>query len=143
MDIGLRPSKLDGRSVSAPRQQSCSRGEDSAPVGRRTDIEVQALQYGATDQTAAAPTVVIETKRCSNVDVLTSLRSQLVEEYLKPLGYHYGIYLVGSFDCPARKCCSSHKTLDELRVNLQGRAKAEAPNFSVVAIVLDTGLRDR
>jgi hypothetical protein len=71
---------------------------------------------------------------------MTSLRSQLVDQYLRPLGYQHGIYLVGKFDCMEHQCCPTRRTLEEVQADLEARAKAEEPDFRVVALVLDTSL---
>jgi hypothetical protein len=41
--------------------------------------------------------IIIEVKGSWNKDLISSLKSQLVEKYMKPRGMNYGIYLVGLF----------------------------------------------
>jgi hypothetical protein len=69
-----------------------------APVGTRTDIRVQAIRRGPGNKVLDTITAVIETKGCWNSALLTSLKSQLHDDYMTRLGAPVGIYLVGWFD---------------------------------------------
>jgi hypothetical protein len=89
---------------------------------------------------ARSLTVVIETKKCSNGSVMTALKGQLVNDYLRPLGLRYGIYLVGRFDNLAHRCCSADKTIDVLQAEFEAQAKEVAPTYKVTAVILDTAL---
>ncbi len=67
--------------------------------GSHTDITVQATVRNESAETNGL-IVVIEIKGCWHPDVLTALRSQLAEGYLKEQGARCGVYLVGWFKCP-------------------------------------------
>jgi hypothetical protein len=62
--------------------------------GKRTDILVQATRDGA-----RAIDLVIEVKGCWNSGIKTSVKAQLVDEYLVPFNRTHGIFLVGWFWC--------------------------------------------
>ena len=86
--------------------------------GQRTDIHVEAVARGNSAAVLQTVTVVIEVKGCWNVEVRTSVDSQLVGDYLHPNGLAHGIYLVGWFVCgewqnPKNKLASG--TLDLAR----------------------------
>ena len=71
---------------------------------------------------------------------MTSLKKQLVDEYLKPSGYRHGIYLVGMYDTEAHRCCSAGTTRETLVAALEAQAQSHAPEHRIKAVVLDTGL---
>jgi hypothetical protein len=71
-----------------------------APVGSRTDIKVDALRKSESAGSFATITAVIETKGCWNRELLTAMKTQLVEDYLFRLAAPIGIYMVGWFDKP-------------------------------------------
>jgi hypothetical protein len=65
--------------------------------GTKTDVLVDAVSL---DAEAGRLTLVIEVKGCWNAKIKTALQTQLVDEYLIPNGWSFGIYLVGWFICP-------------------------------------------
>jgi hypothetical protein len=81
--------RLAGR-VLDPGTQVIFHRETLATKDQRLDIKVQAPMIGG-----GIATIVIELKWSDNPGVSTSLRKQLVEEYLGGLGLTHGIYLVG------------------------------------------------
>ena len=90
--------------------------------GQRTDIYVEAVARGDFNTSMQTITVVIEVKGCWNVEVRTSVDSQLVGAYLHPNGLTHGIYLVGWFLCgvwtkPTNKLQSSAFDLARQEVN--------------------------
>jgi hypothetical protein len=64
-----------------------------APVGRRTDIKVDALKKAERSETFNTITAVIETKGCWNPELLTAIKTQLVDDYLVRLAAPVAIYL--------------------------------------------------
>jgi hypothetical protein len=129
---------LAGRGIVVNREVEVRRS--GSGVGQRTDIHVCAVRPGAPVEEARSLTVIIETKKCSNAELMTAMRGQLVDDYLKPLGLRHGVYLVGRFDNPANRCCSARKTLQVLCAELEAQAKSVAPDYRVTAVVLDTAL---
>ena len=106
---------------------------------RRTDIKVQAPTV---DGNIVA--VVIELKRSTNRDVSTSLRTQLVDQYLTGEGLTHGIYLIGW--CGTARWSRSLKPrpakcdIPNWRSALKSQARAasaENPNVSVEPIIVD------
>lgn len=129
---------LAGRSIVVNREVEVVRAPSG--TGQRTDIHVRAAPAGATADDARRLTVVLETKRCFNPDRPTSLKAQLVEQYLKPLGLACGIYLVARFDCEAFKACCGTEKESQLRTKLRRQASAVGPEYKVVPVVLAAGL---
>ena len=129
---------LAGRGIVVNREVEVRRS--GSGMGQRTDIHVRAARLGTPVEEARSLTVIVETKKCSNASLMTALKSQLVDDYLKPHSYRNGIYLVGRFDNPAHRCCSTKRTLSALRATLEKQAKLVAPDYRVTAVVLDTAL---
>ena len=69
-----------------------------AGAGTRTDIKVDAIRQSEKSGSFNVITAVIETKGCWNDELLTAMKSQLVDDYLVRLAAPVGIYLVGWFD---------------------------------------------
>ena len=65
-------------------------------IGERTDIQVEAA-VATGDGCLDVITVVIEVKGNWNPDLLTSIKTQLWERYMKDIGTSYGVYLVAWF----------------------------------------------
>ena len=66
-----------------------------AGAGTRTDIKVDAIRQSENSGSFNVITAVIETKGCWNDELLTAMKSQLVDDYLVRLAAPVGIYLVG------------------------------------------------
>jgi hypothetical protein len=126
------------RSVVVNREVEVRRS--ATGIGMRTDIYVRATRPGTPVEEARSLTVIIETKRCSNGKLMSSLKGQLVDDYLKPSGFRHGIYLVGMYDTEGHRCCPGGTTLETLRMALEAQAEAQAPDHRVKAVVLDTSL---
>jgi hypothetical protein len=71
-----------------------------APVGKRTDIRVNAVRRTAKPESYDEITAVIETKGCWNAELMTAMQTQLKDDYLARLAAPVGIYMVGWFDKP-------------------------------------------
>jgi hypothetical protein len=114
-----------------------------APVGKRTDIRVDAIRRSDDGVAHDTITAVIETKGCWNDALLTALRSQLYEEYLVRLRAPVGIYLVGWFDkakwdsSDGRKTATPNSSLRQMQERLDAQAAAIPVGFMVRAVVLD------
>jgi hypothetical protein len=114
-----------------------------APVGKRTDIRVNAVRK--TD--GAAPfdeiTAVIETKGCWNAELMTAMQTQLRDDYLARLKAPVGIYMVGWFDKPkwdpadGRKSRSPSWDVIEAQRRLDEQALKLSSGFLIRAVVLD------
>jgi hypothetical protein len=114
-----------------------------APVGRRTDIKVDALKKTENSETFNTITAVIETKGCWNPELLTAMKTQLVEDYLVRLAAPVGIYLVGWFDklkwdtADPRRARTRDWAPDDAQCHLDGEAAALPQAFVVRATVVD------
>ncbi|MGC4017573.1 MAG: hypothetical protein QM755_24120 [Luteolibacter sp.] len=100
--------------------------EPQPRTGRRVDILIQTL-IGTGSLSSPKATVVIEVKGCWNPGIRTSLKSQLVDSYLKDHNLRCGIYLVGWFLCPRwrrPKIALTHKTFEGAKSELESYAQA-------------------
>lgn len=113
----------------------------TSPSGRpkSTDIHVEALSKAEQGSNANKITAIIEVKRCDNKDLLTAMTTQLCDDYLRPSGSKYGIYLVGWYTCkkwkPRRR---PNLTLSEARTNL----KRQADSLSTDGLHIRTAFLD-
>ncbi len=114
-----------------------------APIGRRTDIRINAVRKADDGSTFDLITGVIETKGCWNAELLSALESQLYKDYMLHLGAPVGIYLVGWFDKPkwdtkdARRGRTPNRLLADIQSELDTQAIATQMGFLVRAVVLD------
>jgi hypothetical protein len=114
--------------------------------GQRTDVHVDAVAEGEGGVCDVA-TVIVEVKGCWNPELLTAMKSQLVDKYLTDNRCRYGAYLVFWFDGdlwdpddPRRKTRPRLTSMEELKALLVTQA-AELPGFSVRPLVLDARLK--
>jgi len=112
------------------------RRKANASSGERTDITAQSH---AGDSEAR---VTIESKGCWNAGIKKAMRTQLVDQYLRPTGRRSGIYLVFWFEnCrsagkPPRSC--SRRNLDNLRRTLKAQAEElRSEGFDIHSVVID------
>jgi hypothetical protein len=89
--------ELGGFGIFANREVEIGRAP-GAPVGRRTDILVNAVRRSADGELFDPIAVAIETKGCWNKELFTALEAQLFRDYMIRLRVQAGIYLVGWFD---------------------------------------------
>jgi hypothetical protein len=113
-----------------------------ARLGSRTDIKVEALSRGDTGRYNVI-TAVIETKGCWNAELLTAMKTQLVDDYMARRAAPAGVYLVGWFDkakwdaSDPRRARTPDLTLNEVQSALDAQAAAQSAAFTVDAVVLD------
>jgi hypothetical protein len=113
-----------------------------APVGRRTDIRIDALRRSP-DGPFDIMTAVIETKGCWNGELFGALKDQLFDDYMVTLRAPVGIYLVGWFDKAKwdsgdrRRRQAPDQSLREVQSRLDGQAAAIPGGYLVRAIVVD------
>ena len=114
-----------------------------APIGKRTDIRVNAVRRTANAKAYDEITAVIETKGCWNAELMTAMQTQLKDDYLKRLGAPIGIYMVGWFDKPKwdpadrRKSKSPSWDVAKAQQRLDEQASGLSVGFMVRAVVLD------
>lgn len=115
----------------------------NAPAGMRTDIKVDAITNADNSRTFSTITAVIETKGCWNPELMTAVRTQLVDGYLVKLAAPVGIYLVGWFDKPKwdpadyRRARTPDWTVEQAQLRLDQEAARLPPAFIVRPLVLD------
>lgn len=136
--------KLEGHRLTINREVQVTRLSTHG-VGKRTDLLIQAF-VPAKGLTPADDrlSVVVETKGCWNKDLMTSMESQLVDDYLPAAHASTGIYLVGWFDPakwdpsdPRRKSAEAQSP-DTLRAALEAQAQTLSLNDrQVEATVLE------
>jgi hypothetical protein len=114
-----------------------------APIGKRTDIRVDALRRSADGSAYDIITAVIETKGCWNTALFTALKDQLYDDYMLRIRAPVGIYLVGWFDKAKwdskdqRRRHAPNCTLQEAQDRLDAQASAIPAGFTVRPLVLD------
>lgn len=67
--------------------------------GQKTDIYVNAVNMDDKMDTTEILQVVIEVKGCWNVEVLTAMETQLLNDYMVKNEINKGIYVVGWYLC--------------------------------------------
>jgi hypothetical protein len=114
-----------------------------APIGRRTDIRIDAVRRSADGGSHDTITAVIESKGCWNDALFGALTDQLFGDYMVTLRAPVGIYLVGWFDKPKwdlkdrRKRQAPDLSLQEAQSRLDGEAAAIPQGYMVRAVVID------
>ncbi len=116
--------------------------------GQRTDIHVDAVVESKTGSLDAV-SVIIEVKGCWNPELLTAMKTQLVDKYLVENRCQHGLYLAGWFDCkawdpgdPRRKSRPKLGSIDELKGAVASQAtELSTGGLSIRALVLDARLK--
>lgn len=115
--------------------------------GERTDLYVAAFFDDEGDEQKVIR-VIVEVKGCWHKEVFTAMRTQLCDRYMNDAQLSYGVYLVGWFMCDKwgdadyRKGSTDSETVESCQRILDEQAMSLArDNRSVVAVVLDVGLR--
>lgn len=123
------------------------RAKQGGAPGEIPDILVSASVPGQDPGSNDTISVVVEVKGCWHDKVLTAMRAQLVERYLRTSRSHAGIYCVGWYMCPQwdtsdrRRNTVPEMTLDELRQTLSEQARELSDGTqSISAFVLDAAL---
>ncbi|MBB5980924.1 hypothetical protein [Kribbella solani] len=122
----LKPHLVADRELQATHHKG-------AGTGRRMDITVTRTGSGTEAR------VIFEAKRVEHPDLMTALRNQLVDQYLKPLGLSRGIYIVYWVNATKRPETwkSTHDDRAALRVRLEAQAAQLASQATVDVYVLD------
>jgi hypothetical protein len=114
-----------------------------APIGKRTDIRVDALRRSADGSAYDTITAVIETKGCWNAALFAALNDQLYSDYMIRLRAPVGIYLVGWFDKAkwdrgdSRRRQAPDCTMQEAQDRLDAQATTIPAGFLVRSVVVD------
>ena len=82
---------LAGRSIVVNREVQIRRARPSG-IGERTDLLVDAL--GSNDHDSARISVPVEVKGAWNSELLSAMKQQLVDRYMRDIGTTSGIYIV-------------------------------------------------
>jgi hypothetical protein len=114
-----------------------------APIGRRTDIRIDALRRSADGSAYDTITAVIESKGSWNDGLFGALAAQLFGDYMVTLRAPIGVYLVAWFDKrkwdpdDRRKRQAPDLTLQEAQSRLDSEAAAIPQGYLVRAVVID------
>jgi len=117
----------------------------TAGTGEVTDIHVDAVRIGNKRDRV---TTIVEVKGCWNDELLTAMRTQLRDRYLKDNRDASGIYCVGWFQCGSwdgtdrRRRSTLKVSLEELHGKLQTQARKLTGLSRISAVTLDTRLPD-
>ena len=141
---------LEKRGIVAGRELVIRRGAGDGFEGQRTDVYVFATIPGESEDDVRTASLVIEVKGSWHAEVLTAMKSQLLEDYLaRNQRCHHGLYLVGWYASPLwdrrdrrRGSASRFDSADELAalLNDQARELTRAGGRSIRAKVLDVSL---
>jgi hypothetical protein len=113
-----------------------------APVGRRTDIRIDALRRSAGGSYDVI-TAVIESKGCWNTALFGALNDQLYADYMMTLRAPVGIYLVGWFDKAKwdpddrRRRQAPDLSIADAQQRLDAQAAVIPQGYLVKAVVID------
>jgi hypothetical protein len=113
-----------------------------APIGRRTDIRIDAFRRSA-DGPYDTITAVIESKGCWNDALFRALKDQLYGDYMVTLRAPVGIYLVGWFDKrkwdprDRRRSQAPDLSPQEAQSRLDDQAAAIPQGYLIRAVVID------
>lgn len=145
-DYVVRHLKADlkERGIIANREVVISKGE-------RTDIHIDAVVRNSRREVYDSVSVIIEVKGCWNEGLYTAMKAQLVDRYLKDNRCHYGLYLIGWFNCNAwytngdnryQKSKTRNLAIDEVRKHFDSQAaEITHQGLTVRALVLDASVR--
>jgi hypothetical protein len=134
--------ELTERGVILNREVEISR-TIAAPIGRRTDIRVDAVRKVEGRKSHDTLTAIIETKGCWNPDLMIAMRAQLHDDYLVGTGATVGVYLVAWFDKvkwderDGRRGQSPSWSVVEAQRQFDEQAAELPKGFQVVAVVVD------
>jgi hypothetical protein len=135
-------TELGSTGIFANREVEVSRAP-GAPIGRRTDILINAVRRRSDDEGFDPIAAVIETKGCWNSELFNALEAQLFRDYMIPLSAQAGIYLVGWFDTEkwdpddGRRNRVPRISTDDAIVELDRQAAALPEGFIVRPVILE------
>ncbi len=114
----------------------------------RTDIHVDAVIRNSQREIYDTVSVIVEVKGCWNRELLTAMKEQLVERYLKENHCHYGLYLIGWFNCGEwdsgdyRKGDAPNMPIGEAQRQFDAQAaELSLQGINVRALVLNASVR--
>jgi hypothetical protein len=114
-----------------------------APVGKRTDILINAVRRRPGGEAFDPITAVLETKGCWNDELFTALEAQLVCEYMVRLRAQAGVFLVGWFETDkwdptdGRRRTIPKMSIDDVRAKLEGQAAGLPEGIIVRPVVVE------
>ncbi|WP_315750683.1 MULTISPECIES: hypothetical protein [unclassified Bradyrhizobium] len=135
-------TELGAKGVFANREVEVGR-IPGAPVGRRTDILVNAVRRKSNGEAYDALTAVIETKGCWNGELFTAIDEQLFRDYMVRLRSQTGIYLVGWFETDKwdttdyRRGQLPKMTVQDVRAELEKQAASLPDDIVIHPIVIE------
>ena len=134
---------LNQRGIVINREVEIRRGGGSTP-GERTDIHVDAVLNNPKGTTFDIIKTVIEVKGCWHKEILTAMKTQLLDRYLEESDCRHGLYLVGWFYCEKwdpRGKTAQKVDIKELRMQLDSQADVLSTNgIEIKAFVIDAAL---
>jgi hypothetical protein len=135
-------TELGSIGIFANREVEVSRAP-GAPVGRRTDILINAVRRRPDGELFDPIAAVIETKGCWNNELFNALEAQLFRDYMIPLSAQAGIYLVGWFDTEkwdpedGRRDRAPRMSIGDAMAELDRQATALPEGFIVRPVILE------
>lgn len=135
-------AELARAGIFANREVEVSR-VPGAPVGRRTDILINAVRRRPDGEAFDPIMAVIEAKGCWNDELFTALEAQLVREYMVRLRAQAGVYLVGWFEAakwdPAdgRRKTVPKMSVNDVRAKLEGQAAGLPKGIIVRPVIVE------
>ena len=135
-------TELAHAGIFANREVEVSR-VPGAPVGRRTDILINAVRRHPGGEAFDSITAVIEAKGCWNGELFTALEAQLVREYMIRLRAQAGVYLVGWFETDnwdpkdGRRKTVPKLSVENVRAKLESQAAALPDGIVVRPVVIE------
>jgi hypothetical protein len=138
----LLRTELGHKGVFANREVEVGR-VPGAPVGRRTDILVNAVRRRPGGETYDTISAVIETKGCWNGELSTALEAQLFRDYMVRLRAQAGIYLIGWFEVNKwdrgdyRRANVPKMSVDDVKAQLAKQAAALPAGIVVHPVVIE------
>lgn len=135
-------TELGHKGVFANREVEVGR-VPGAPVGRRTDILINAVRRRPGGESYDTISAVIETKGCWNGELFTALEAQLFRDYMVRLRAQAGIYLIGWFEVDNwdggdyRRANVPKMSVDDVKAQLAKQAAALPAGIVVHPVVIE------
>ena len=138
---------LKGQGIIVNREVEIRRGIHSSDgkhiKGQRTDIYISAINKANDD----VITVIVEVKGCWHRELMTAMKTQLCEQYLKNNSCRYGLYLAGWYCCnlwdgsDSRKSNSPKISKEKVHDYLKEQAQSlSVDGLNIKSYILDTRL---